>query len=342
MIEIAVDRRARHRAGPRPARRACAGAWAPPAPWTTWRWPRATCCSATTTDAAGIEIPVFPVPGALHGRLRLRDHRRRLRRHSRRPAAAAMVGATGARRSGADAGRAAKAHGAPAAPTSASPAASTCRRCWVRAARSCAVRSAASRAVRCAAATGCAPAQQPRRRARTGFGLSPPALDLPLMRRTICRPSGCCRPPNTSLTPKLAHQRSGTTPGSHAAERPLRLPPRRNAAACPSRRSRLRSHGIVPGVIQVPQSGQPIIQMRDAQPSGGYPKIGTVIEADLWRLGQAPIGSRIRFVETAWDEAVAAHEQNRRWLDRGAPPGRTSTAAGRGAAEMRLRPARAI
>ena len=76
-----------------------------------------------------------------------------------------------------------------------------------------------------------------------------------------------------------------------------------------------RSHGIVPGVIQVPAGGQPIIQMCDAQPSGGYPKIGTVIEADLWRLGQAPIGSRIRFVETTWDEAIAALDQTRRWLD---------------------------
>lgn len=67
-----------------------------------------------------------------------------------------------------------------------------------------------------------------------------------------------------------------------------------------------RSHGIVPGVIQVPHSGQPIIQMRDAQPSGGYPKIGTVIEADLWRLGQARAGSRIRFVRTTYAQAVAA------------------------------------
>ncbi|MEP6875007.1 MAG: biotin-dependent carboxyltransferase family protein, partial [Burkholderiales bacterium] len=41
----------------------------------------------------------------------------------------------------------------------------------------------------------------------------------------------------------------------------------------------MRSHGIVPGVIQVPPGGQPIVQMRDAQPSGGYPKLGTVIEA---------------------------------------------------------------
>jgi len=74
------------------------------------------------------------------------------------------------------------------------------------------------------------------------------------------------------------------------------------------------SHGIVPGVIQLPPSGQPIVQMSDAQPSGGYPKIGTVIDADLWRLGQAPIGGRIRFARTTWSEAVAAGEALRRWL----------------------------
>jgi 5-oxoprolinase (ATP-hydrolysing) subunit C len=78
----------------------------------------------------------------------------------------------------------------------------------------------------------------------------------------------------------------------------------------------LRSHGIVPGVIQVPPGGQPIIQMRDAQPSGGYPKIGTVIAADLWRLGQAPIGSKIRFVRCDWNEAIAAEARNRDYLDK--------------------------
>jgi 5-oxoprolinase (ATP-hydrolysing) subunit C len=76
----------------------------------------------------------------------------------------------------------------------------------------------------------------------------------------------------------------------------------------------MRSHGIVPGVIQVPPGGQPIVQMRDAQPSGGYPKLGTVIEADLWRLGQAPVGSRVRFVECSWAEALAARDANEHWL----------------------------
>ncbi|SMF66321.1 MULTISPECIES: biotin-dependent carboxyltransferase family protein [unclassified Pseudomonas] len=76
----------------------------------------------------------------------------------------------------------------------------------------------------------------------------------------------------------------------------------------------IRSHGIVPGVIQVPHGGQPIIQMRDAQPSGGYPKFGSVIEADLWRLGQAPIGGKVRFIECSYLEAVEALETNRAYL----------------------------
>ena len=76
----------------------------------------------------------------------------------------------------------------------------------------------------------------------------------------------------------------------------------------------LRSHGIVPGVVQAPHGGQPIIQMRDAQPSGGYPKVATVIEADLWRLGQLPIGSSFRFVRTSWAEALEAAEATDRWL----------------------------
>ncbi|GGH07116.1 hypothetical protein GCM10007036_01800 [Alsobacter metallidurans] len=77
----------------------------------------------------------------------------------------------------------------------------------------------------------------------------------------------------------------------------------------------LRSHGIVPGVIQVPHGGQPIVQMRDAQPSGGYPKIATVIEADLWRLGQIPIGRSVRFLRATWAEAIEAARVNERWID---------------------------
>ncbi len=65
----------------------------------------------------------------------------------------------------------------------------------------------------------------------------------------------------------------------------------------------MRSHGVVPGVVQVPPGGEPIIQMSDANTAGGYPKIAGVIEADLWRLGQARPGATIRFVRSSHDEA---------------------------------------
>ena len=76
----------------------------------------------------------------------------------------------------------------------------------------------------------------------------------------------------------------------------------------------MRSHGIVPGVIQVPHNGQPIIQMSDAQPSGGYPKFATVIEADLWLLGQIPPGRRIRFVECNFEQAREAWQMQQEYL----------------------------
>jgi biotin-dependent carboxylase-like uncharacterized protein len=77
-----------------------------------------------------------------------------------------------------------------------------------------------------------------------------------------------------------------------------------------------RSHGIVPGVIQIPPNGQPIIQMRDAQTSGGYPKIATVIRADMWRIAQARLGGKLRFEQTAYAEALAAEADVLAYLDR--------------------------
>jgi len=146
-----------------------------------------------------------------------------------------------------------------------------------------------------------------------GFGLVPPALALPLeadgvpaVRVLPAGEYGCFTPAAqeafwsqewkiTAQSDRYGYRLAGTA--LEFAE-PVEM----------------LSHGIVPGVIQVPSGGQPIIQMSDAQPSGGYPKIGTVIDADLWRLGQAPIGSRIRFVRITWDEAVAAGDELQAWL----------------------------
>lgn len=73
----------------------------------------------------------------------------------------------------------------------------------------------------------------------------------------------------------------------------------------PSATVEMRSHGVVPGVVQVPPGGEPIIQMSDANTAGGYPKIAGVLECDLWRLGQARIGTRLQFVRSTHAEARA-------------------------------------
>lgn len=66
----------------------------------------------------------------------------------------------------------------------------------------------------------------------------------------------------------------------------------------------LLSHGIMPGVVQLPPGGQPIIQVCEANTCGGYPKLGVVIGPDAWRLGQARIGGAIRFVRVAEAEVA--------------------------------------
>ena len=75
--------------------------------------------------------------------------------------------------------------------------------------------------------------------------------------------------------------------------------------------SEIVSDATVPGSIQVPGNGLPIVLLADGQTAGGYPKIGTVISADLARLAVAAIGAKLRFeaVSVAQAEAIArAHE----------------------------------
>ena len=56
--------------------------------------------------------------------------------------------------------------------------------------------------------------------------------------------------------------------------------------------------GTAPGSIQMPGDGQPIVLGPDRPVTGGYPKIATVLSADLPLLAQARPGARIRFRET--------------------------------------------
>jgi biotin-dependent carboxylase-like uncharacterized protein len=74
------------------------------------------------------------------------------------------------------------------------------------------------------------------------------------------------------------------------------------------------SSGVIPGTIQVPPSGQPIILMGDAQTTGGYPRIGVVIRADLWKLAQAPLNGKLRLVQVDQAQALQAWAAQQRYL----------------------------
>ncbi len=55
------------------------------------------------------------------------------------------------------------------------------------------------------------------------------------------------------------------------------------------------SEGMVFGAVQVPASGQPLIMLADAPPTGGYAKVGCVAQADWPLLAQLTPESQVRF-----------------------------------------------
>lgn len=80
------------------------------------------------------------------------------------------------------------------------------------------------------------------------------------------------------------------------------------------------AYGLLPGVIQVPHGGQPIVLMADAQTTGGYPRIACVIEADLYHLAQIRLGEPIHFIRCTLAEAQQAYKEQKiylRQLERG-------------------------
>jgi biotin-dependent carboxylase-like uncharacterized protein len=68
----------------------------------------------------------------------------------------------------------------------------------------------------------------------------------------------------------------------------------------------ITSDSVPPGAIQVPGDGQPIILLADRQTTGGYPKIATVISADLPALGRIGPGAVLRFARVTVAEAETA------------------------------------
>ncbi|MBS0193408.1 MAG: biotin-dependent carboxyltransferase family protein [Proteobacteria bacterium] len=76
------------------------------------------------------------------------------------------------------------------------------------------------------------------------------------------------------------------------------------------------SEPVVPGTVQLPPDGQPIVLLADAQTVGGYPRIGHVIAADLPRLAQRRPGQGLRFIPVDARQAALANAQQRARLGR--------------------------
>jgi allophanate hydrolase subunit 2 len=64
------------------------------------------------------------------------------------------------------------------------------------------------------------------------------------------------------------------------------------------------SDGMVPGCVQVAADGKPMVMLADGPTTGGYPKIATVISADVGRVAQlVPGEGQVRFAAVTVEEA---------------------------------------
>lgn len=84
----------------------------------------------------------------------------------------------------------------------------------------------------------------------------------------------------------------------------------------PNRGFDITSDALAPGSIQISGDGQPIILLADRQTTGGYPKIATVISADVPALGRTPSGARISFVQVSAEEALRARRDMLAFISR--------------------------
>jgi biotin-dependent carboxylase-like uncharacterized protein len=80
--------------------------------------------------------------------------------------------------------------------------------------------------------------------------------------------------------------------------------------------SNIKSEGLVKGTIQVTSDGNPIIMLADHGSIGGYPKIGTVISADLDGLAQLTPKSEVYFEEVSLEEAEELYKKQIKELNK--------------------------
>jgi biotin-dependent carboxylase-like uncharacterized protein len=78
----------------------------------------------------------------------------------------------------------------------------------------------------------------------------------------------------------------------------------------------LISEAALPGTMQLPPSGQPMVLMAEAPVTGGYPRIGQVAAVDLSRLAQRRPGDNVFFRECTLANALSRLAERERALGR--------------------------
>ena len=136
------------------------------------------------------------------------------------------------------------------------------------------------------------------------FSLSPALLPLPTS------------PARLRLIPQAERPREAIPWGEafRVSARSNRMGLRLEGPPLPSAGSGV-SRGVVPGTVQVPPDGQPILLGTDCQTIGGYPVLGHVISADLRLAAQLRPGEHVSFEPATLDEAHAAWRQRAATLD---------------------------
>ncbi|MBS0458271.1 MAG: biotin-dependent carboxyltransferase family protein [Proteobacteria bacterium] len=166
-------------------------------------------------------------------------------------------------------------------------------------------------------------------RAGDTLALAPTRLPKPV-RRIAIAPWWIDHEPDLFFTDSIAVR----VLSGHAATAPIdALLSAEFAVSAASNRQGLRLHGpplrladprqhlsepVVPGTIQLPPDGQPIVLLADAQTVGGYARIGHAIAADLPRLAQRRTGQRVRFILVDAAHAARADAAQRARLGKAA------------------------
>jgi antagonist of KipI len=75
------------------------------------------------------------------------------------------------------------------------------------------------------------------------------------------------------------------------------------------------SEPVAPGTLQLPPDGNPIVLMADRQTTGGYPRLGHVIRADVPKLAQLWLGEPVSFRAVTLEEARQELHEQQAWLE---------------------------